>query len=382
MKRLYWRPRKVSRKVLVVIAVMSILSLVAVESYRVEKKQPHYTKKIRASRLALKAFEAIKQERQRKRIAIDRNSDPTESGLIGTLLSSTTTNPGHLPAKQTSINPNFAGVIVGMLLKTGVEPNDAVAVGLSGSFPAINIAVLTALQSLEVTPIVITSIGASQWGANLPTFPWPEFERVLEKNGILQFHSVAMSLGGVQDQAQGMSSRGIGKLKDAVLKHGVPLIHTATVAESIDKRMSIYQEHAGDKEIKVYINVGGGIASVGSSVGKRLFRPGLNRYPPPGISEIDSVMARFAVDGAAVIHMTKIETLAEKYGLPLVPQEMPRVGKGKIFRRQVYNIWLVVAALAAIFFALWAFVRMDWGYRVFGSGKSSSSSSSRPEPMV
>ena len=93
-------------------------------------------------------------------------------------------------------------------------------------------------------------------------------------------------------------------------------------------------------------------------------------------------MSRFAVDGAQVIHMTKIETLAEKYGLPLTPKEIPAVGKGKIFRRQVYNIWLVTGALFAIFFALWAFVRMDWGYRVFGSGKSSPSSSSRPEPMV
>lgn len=382
MNKLYWRPRKVSRKVLIVIAAMSIVGLVSVESYRVEERQPNYTEKIRASRLALKAFDAIKAERLRRRISIDTENDPTESGLIGTLLSQTTTNPGYLPAKQTSINPNFAGVIVHLLLKAGVEAEDTVAVGLSGSFPAINISVLTALQSLEVKPIVITSIGASQWGANIPNFSWAEFERVLEKNGILQFHSVAMSLGGVQDQAQGMSSRGVQKLKDTIQKHGVTFISPASISESIEKRMSIYREQASEKEIKAYVNVGGGIASVGSSVGKRMFRPGLNRLPPPGVGQIDSVMSRFAVEGIPVIHMSRIESLAEKYGLPLVPKEMPAVGEGKIFRRQVYNIWLVIGALVSIILALFAFVRMDWGYRVFGSGKSSAKSSSRPEPMV
>ena len=66
-----------------------------------------------------------------------------------------------------------------------------VAVGLSGSFPAMNVAVYSALYELGVEPIIISSTAASQWGANDPNFTWLDMEAVLRKADVFPVECVA-----------------------------------------------------------------------------------------------------------------------------------------------------------------------------------------------
>lgn len=381
MKTLYWRPQKISRKVLLIVALISVAGILSVEMFRVKEQQEFYKEKVQAARLARRAFEVIKEERLRRGIPIESEADPSLSGLIGALLTDTTTNPGHLPAKQTTINPNFAAVIVHYLKRIGVEPGDTVTVGLSGSFPAMNVNVLAALETLKLQPIVISSVGASQWGANLPQFLWPDMEHTLYDQRVISFRSVAASLGGIEDRALGLSNRGRQLIEGAIIRNNLRFIQEPTADESLERRMIVYREHAAGAEVKAYINVGGGTTSVGTKVGKRLFRPGLNRFPPPGTSMIDSVMTRFSVVGVPVIHMTKIDTIAERYGLPLQPVIIPAVGEGKIFIREEYNTYLAAGLLGVILLLLWVLIRLDWGYRVFSAGRRATPAS-HPEPMV
>ena len=76
-----------------------------------------------------------------------------------------------------------------------------------------------------------------------------------------------------------------------------------------------------------------------------------------------------------------LSDLANRYGLPIAPQEMPLVGQGKIFVREVHNRKLAVATLVLIILLLYAFIRLDWGYRIFTSGRKETTST-RPEKMV
>ena len=92
--------------------------------------------------------------------------------MIGTLISPVTSNSGHLAAKQGSLNPNFAAVVVSWLRSAGVGEGDYVAVGVSGSFPGFNTVVYAALQALNAKPLVISSASSSQWGANVPELLW------------------------------------------------------------------------------------------------------------------------------------------------------------------------------------------------------------------
>jgi poly-gamma-glutamate system protein len=381
MKKLYWRPERISRKVLVIVALFAIAGVLSVETFRVEKRQRYFKEKLRAARVTQNAFREVKEERLRRRIRIDREADPAASGLVGILLSPTTTNPGHLPAKQTSINPNFSAVVVHLLKQVDVEKDGVVAVGLSGSFPAINLAVLAAIEAIGARAIVITSIGASQWGANIPKMLWPDIEEIVFNKKILHTRSIAYSLGGINDRGLGLSDSGIGSLEKAILKSGIQYLEVASYEESVERRFALYRQAAEDRDIAAYINVGGGTSSVGTRVGKKLFKPGLNRTPPQGVNVFDSVMSRFSVDGVPVIHMSSIDDIAARYGLPLQPTTTPKPGQGKVFRREVYNTWLATIILTLLVFLLWVFGRMDIGYRFFHRG-STQKSAQGPQQMV
>ncbi len=381
MKKLYWRPERISRRVLVIIAIFAMAGVLSVETFRVEKQQRYFKEKIKAARVTQAAFEAVKDERIKRRIRIDKQYDPAGSGLIGILLSPTTTNPGHLPAKQTSVNPNFAAVMVHYLKRVDVEKGSVVAVGFSGSFPAINLAVLAAIESLGAEALVITSVGSSQWGANVPKLLWPDIEEIVNSRKILHTRSLAYSLGGVADQALGLSDSGKAALVKAVEKSGVPLLEGETYEESVEKRFDIYRNAAEGRDIVAYVNVGGGTTSVGTRVGKKLFKPGLNRTPPHGITGFDSVMSRFILEGVPVIHMSSIDSLAARHGLPLQPTVTPEPGEGKVFRREVYNLWLAGLVFAGLLLMMWIFARMDVGHRILrGAGKQRSSRG--PQQMV
>ncbi len=381
MKKIYWRPHRVSRVELVLIAVIAVVGVFLSETFLVREKQPFYKEKLEAARLSRTAMKTIKQERLRKGIKIDKEADPAESGMIGVLMSAVTTNSGHLQAKQTSINPNFAAVIVHMLKRAEVEEGDFVAVGLSSSFPAMNVHVYSALQTLNLEPVVISSVSGSQWGANMPNFLWVDMERLLYEQKVFRFRSIAASRGGVDDRALGLSKWGKRLLDDSIERNDIQTIKPENYEDSLNKRMQIYNEALGDGPFKAYINVGGGTISVGTAAGKRAFRPGLNRKPPYSPITVDSVIGRMSLDGIPVIHLVQIDRLAERYGLPLQPLTIPPIGEGQIFYKMEYSEWLPPVMLGIILLAMFAFIRMDWGFRIFQVDHSKTERKP-PEQMV
>lgn len=367
MKRVYWRPRGISRTVLGLIAAVSVAGLVAVERLQMKTEQPYYAEKVEAARLALEAIERLRAERLQRTPDVDETVDPAGSGLIGSAMSPVTSDPGILSAKQTSINPNFAAIVVEWLKDAGVNQGDTVAVGASGSFPALNVCVYAAIETLKLKPIIISSVAASQWGANLPDFLWIDMEKVLQEYQVFDFGTVAASVGGIEDKGLGMDPQGRKLLADAIERNGLQKITPKSFTDSIDRRMAIYTQNANGGRIKAYVNVGGGTISVGTSIGKRMFEPGLNRRLPAGAtlsSMVDSVMTRFSRQGVPVIHITQIEKLATHYGLPIQPNKMPEVGEGRVFYREQYNPWLAVAVLLSILASLYAFIRSELGYRI------------------
>lgn len=367
MRKVYWRPQGISESVLLLLAVISLVSLLTVEFFQAEARQPAYQEKMTASLLALEAFQTVKEERLRRDPDLVLEADPAESGLIGQLISPVTSNTGKLEAKQTSVNPNFAAVFVHLLYRAGVEEGDVVAMGPSGSFPALNICAYAALKTMGARPIIISSISASQWGANDPEFLWIDMEKVLYERGIFPFRSLAASIGGIEDKGLGMPLEGRRLISERIQESGVPLLKPKNYEDSIEKRMNLYREAAGELPIKCYISIGGGTVSVGTKVGKTLFHSGLNYRLPPGAVAIDSVMARFSSEGLPVIHMVNIDRLATEYGFPLQPTSVPSVGVGTVFVRRQYNPYLAGGSLALIFFALYAFIRSEWGHLIIHS---------------
>ena len=280
MKKVIWRPKAVSRTALILIALVAGAGMLVVEHWKVVKQRPYYDEKFAAAQLADEAFERIYQVRN-SRTTIDPEFDPLETGLIGVADSSVTSVHGVLRSKQTSANPNFAAVVVDMLKRAGVKKGDVVGVGYSGSFPALNICTTAALQTLEVEPVIISSGAASEWGANIEDFIWIDMEKILFDEGIFKHRSVAATLGGDDDNGARVDVEGVVAIQRSIENSGIQLITTTTFEENVEARVKIIREKAGQRRIAAYINVGGGAASAGTSVGKKMFDEGLNMRPHP-----------------------------------------------------------------------------------------------------
>lgn len=397
MKKIYWRPREVSRPALILISLISLVGLLLVERWKVENRQPYFREKLDAAKLAEKAFHAVKEERIEIGPPIDRTIDPSESGLIGLPMSPVTTVSGEVSAKQTSVNPNFAAVIVAMLKEAGVQSGDVVAVGCSGSFPALNICTYAACKAMNVQPLVISSASASQWGANVPALLWPDMERLLRQQGIFDVTSIACSIGGYQDRGLGLTPDGLKLVIQSIESNGVqpfrieqPSLSDAPdpiaamqeeFVANIDERMKRYYDAAEGLPIKAYINIGGGMVSAGKDVGKAMFRPGVNLKPPRHIRDVDGVMPRFINERIPVIHLVHINALANRYSMPREPATAPPIGEGGVFNSIDYSKRLAVGVLAFILLCLYGFIRSDVGFRIL-RGSQRSKRDAPPEPMV
>ncbi len=381
MRKIYWRPRVVSRTALVLIAAISLTGILLVEHLPVTRRRPHYEEKMAATELAARAMERICRARIEVGPEIDPTTDLAQSGLIGLPMSAVTSVSGDLVSKQTTVNPNFAAVIVDMLEQAGVRPGDAVAVGCSGSFPVLNLCVYAALETLQAKPLVISSAAASQWGANVPELLWIDMERILAEDGVFHTRSAAASVGGHEDRGLGLSKQGLRLVEEGIQRNGLTKIDAADFTTSIDVRMDLYRKLAGRSPIKAYINVGGGTVSVGRSVGKKLFHPGLNWRPPAHIQRVDGVMPRFIRQGIPVINLVQIPELAERYELPVAPATTPDVGQAPIFVGTAYNRWLAGSVLIVVLGSLYGFIRSDVGFRLLRVAPHRSARE-YPEPMI
>ena len=380
MKKLYWKSAKTSWHIHIVIAVISICLMASVELFQVKVKKPYYKEKIKAAKLMKKATEIIKKYRVKNISPIDVEADPINSGIIGVLVSPITSNSGEHEAKLASINPNWAAVMVSLFKKAKVKKGDVVAAGFSGSFPALNIAVLSACEVLELKPVIISSAAASTWGANIPEFSWLDMEKMLFDSRVFSNKSVAASMGGGKDRGIGMSNSGRDYLKKIIIRNELEFVDEKQEKENLDKRMSIYMANSGEEGIKAFINVGGGTISVGTKIGKKLFKSGLNLHPPYKALSIDSVMTRFAREGVPVIHISGIRKIAEKYGMTYELKEIPRPGEGALFSSYEYNMTFVYISLFSIIGLLVFLVKLGFGSRIFTSSTKKEKGSR--EPMV
>lgn len=345
-----------SKRVLSVLALLALLALLAVENGKKDVKRKWYSQKLEAALLAKDAADYLKEYRLHKSVFIDALNDPNETALIGQDITLITTDRGYIEAKLTSTNPNFAAVIVDMLKELGLKKNDMVGVAFTGSFPALNIAVLAAIQTLDLTPLTITSVGASNWGANDPYFTWLDMERELYDAKIFKHRSIAASIGGGLDIGRGLSPEGRRLIRDAINRNGVEFINEEHLELSINKRMEIYNDHKKNQPIKAFINVGGGIASLGSTENSQFINSGLNEslgmrnFPRRG------VMIHMAEENIPIIHLLNITKLAHNYGLPISPVPLPLPGEGEIFIQKQYNTTLtilvtlfLIAAIAIVY---------------------------------
>ncbi len=262
-----------------------------------------------------KAYQEIHKWRIEEGITIDEALDPKKTGLIGCEYSDITSTSGDLTAKQLSVNPAYAALIAHWLIRVGVQENDSVAVSFSGSFPALNIATLCALDAIGANARVFSSVGASVYGANIPGLSWLDMERHLLEKGLLRNKTSYASYGGIADTEGGLDETGFDIAQEAIKKHGAIFINEGTpknVSFDAKRRMTLFFQ--GGKP-KAFINVGGNVTSLGWVAESSLLSNGpLNPKQIPHIkSEARGTIFRMAELDVPVIHLLNIKRLSDKY---------------------------------------------------------------------
>ncbi len=343
-----WRLDSRRKWILLGLAVSALLLQALLDTTRTPVKQRDYNLKLAAAELAERAFSAVRRHRLLEGAELDLVNDPAGTGLIGPEFSMITNARGELDAKLTSLNPNWAGVFVDYFRQASLKAGDAVAIALSGSFPGININLFAALEVMSLQPIVVTSVGASMWGATDPDFTWLDMESLLVQEGIFRTKSQAASFGGGDDMGRGLSPVGRQMIRDAAARNSVPLLASGSIDDAIAKRMVFYAEQNRGRPYRLYVNVGGGLASIGSSHNRLLlphglsFQVGAHNYPRKG------ALILMAEKGVPVVHLLNIVQLARDHGLPVSPDFFPSPGEGDIFIKEMYRL-----PLAAVLFVLY-----------------------------
>jgi poly-gamma-glutamate system protein len=288
---------------------------------------------LEAARLMARSLERIKALRLIKGLPIDRALDPNETGIIGEEFTPLTTSLGDVEAKRTSANPAFAAVMVKYFREAGLEPEDGVAVGASGSFPALILATLCATRVLGLQPIVIYSIGASMYGANLPGFTFVDMLNGLRASGLLPYRLAAVSAGGSDDRGAGVlfDEDGAALLAETT-RSGLPIIDARSLADSIQQRLRLYDRASGGKPIRCFVNIGGASASFGDTPASLALPNGLvlsltevPRGPTRGL------VYEFASRGVPIVHLLFVRGLARDNNLPFDPIPLPPVGQGAVY---------------------------------------------------
>ncbi|HNQ81619.1 MAG TPA: poly-gamma-glutamate system protein [Candidatus Aminicenantes bacterium] len=316
----------------------------------------------RAAALMARAVAALRERRESSGPPIDPLSDINRTGLIGREDTSITTSPGRLEAKRTTANPLVAGALVRMFREAGAGRGDVAAVGASGSFPGLILATLCAAAARGIEPRLIVSLGASRWGANDPGWTWLEMSDCLRRAGVLDVEPAALSLGGGRDGGGGLPENGRVLLEKKIEETGLPFIREPDLPKNVAARIALFEQSAGGRPIRVFVNIGGSFADMGTDGEVLKLRPGFNPageifVPPPDRRGVVQEMAR---RGIPVIHLLFVQGLAERYGLPWDPVPLPGAGDGgsRPALSRPAGIVLLSLYLAGVAFGLFRIARL------------------------
>ena len=346
-----FRPQIQKTRVLASLAALSLFMVFIASRSTVTDIAVGYEYKLEAAKLMDDAIKLLKKEVKNKGYTIYKDIDPNTTGLIFKEDSPIRTGPGDLESKQTSLKSNFAALIVDEFIKAGINEGDTVAVAMTGSMPGANIALLSACKMMNIHPVIISSMGASMWGATEAEFTWIDMEHILYESGLFDKISIAYSLGGRGDclrkskneDGRILFEEKMIKYKTNKIDYSVPDMNN--LYKSINQRINLFNNNISSIDnYAAYINIGGGAASIGIGGKDRLNTPGYLK-PKKVLSQKpnESVVRYFAENDIPLIHILHIKQFVKEL-IPFGSEKIP-VGESKIYKQEKYNLIINIVAL-------------------------------------
>lgn len=345
---IHWIRPKMESKYLVIAGVLVLAGLFLVQGTAVRVRHPSYEQQVLAARIMQDSLAVIRQARLELEIPLDLELDPNETGLIGERFTMITTSLGNLEAKRTSTSPAFAALLVRFFHEAGLEQGATVAIGASGSFPGLIVATLAACQAMDLEPLVFYSVGASQYGANIPGFTFLDMLQHLQERGIFAYGIHLISLGGDNDRGEGMLfSEAQSIMLEIAQKAEAPFLFPENTADSVKQRLALYKEYNHGRSPEIFVNIGGAVPNIGNTSASLHLPSGLVKYPPVKTEHPErGLVFEYLEQGIPVIHLLNIRDLALNSGIVVDPVPFPSLGSEDVYFITKYNSLLIWGSVA------------------------------------
>jgi len=322
VKTIYKVKNQKNSRFIIIAGIVSLIAYITVLLFPSKEPLPCLPTAEKAAKIMKKSIFFVSDYCKKKNIKIDEKIDPNHTGLIGPEYTPLVTTLGNLEAKRTTTNPVFAGLLVHLLQKAGVVPGDTIAVGCSGSFPALMIAILSAARAMSIHPVVIISLGASSYGATNVDFNLLHIYKLLLDKNVFDVPPAAVSLGGEADIGKNFDPLVKEKLIKQIQKSGVNFLYEPDLRRNVIKRMKIYTNNFSGNRISAFVNAGGSQANLGTSNLVLKLKPGLNRKISIPPEKDRGVIFEMAIRKIPIIHLLFIKGLVTKYGIPWDPVQI------------------------------------------------------------
>ncbi len=340
---------KMTREIRLLIVLFFAIALIIFTELvlRIQSPRKDAAEMREARELAGKWMGIVDSEKQHRGIAAEVKSGIKHSNFLGAEFTPVTTTLGSLEAKEFSTNPEFAALVMRLLHEAGITSDSRVGITLSGSFPALGIAALAALQILSVEVTMFSSLGASSYGANQVGALWIDYERWLIESGELRYKSELVTYGGENDNGTAIYPEGIQAIDSTLAEYGIEPYRPGNLHEAVAHKTMLLLEN----DINLLINIGGNQASLGACQHALEIPPGLIQsllvcdHPNRGL------IHRFSRAGIPVIQLLNIRELAIKYGIKHPANgtnHEPDLLYNDQFVNRVYLVILFVVLLIAV----------------------------------
>ena len=183
-------------------------------------------------------------------------------------------------------------------------------------------------------------------------------EEFFIQNNIFEYKSIGASIGGGRDLGRGLSKNGREVIIENISKHNIQLVRDETLEQNISSKMELFKA-SGHNEIALYVNIGGGLSSLGTTLNGRLIDPGFHRYLTLTNTPLKGTMLLFADEGIPVVHLLDITRLAEREELPIAPDPLPEPGNGSMFENEKYDLTVTVISFVVLLILILVVIFFD-----------------------
>lgn len=338
---------------LVIVASIAIVLLIINQLTINKFEKPEKTEMVSASLKMREAQNLLQLYRKQKGFEVNNQMDPLQTGFIGTEFSPITTTLGNLNSKQTSTNPDFAALFIHWFHILKLKKSDQIIIHISGSFPALGIAAIIAAETYQVKPVILSSAGASSFGANIPEFTFWDIESYLFEEGIINHKTQYATPGGQDDNGSSFWENGLQLTINAAERNFLQINIPKNLSEAIAEKISYINSQ---KHFNLFINIGGSHSALGTVPCSMQLTNGLITEPIRNSNTNCSGLVQMITQmGIPVIHMLNIRDLALENGIDLIPTYNHVIGEDDIYFTQKkskvlmgFSIIIIILIIGAV----------------------------------